>query len=539
MQPIAQPLWQVAVPELLLLGGALLLLVLDLFVRNRHIIHGLSLALLLVVGLTTLVPLLQLSELMRLQEHVQGLVGMGQKLDPIALSTFELLRVKLVVASLDQMMVVDPLAALLKLCATLATALTLLYARPYLRDRGLWRGEVYSLTCFALLGQFLMISATNLLVIYVGLELLTLSLIALIALDRNNKVSVEAAMKYFVLGALASGFLLYGASMLYGLSGSLNITTILTTAFSVHRNGAMTLALVFVLAGLAFKIGAAPFHMWLPDVYTGARTAFTLLVAGAPKFAAFALFMRLLLSGLLGQAQEWSHMLQFLAVASLVIGNLAALKQSNFKRLLAYSTIAQVGFVLFAMGSVFTANGQAVPSFLANSYGSALFYLLSYVLTTLGTFGFILLLARQGFEAEEIDDFAGLYRRNPWAALLLTLMLLSLAGLPPLVGFWAKYMVLQSMIGSGLLTLAIFAVVMSLIAAYYYLRVIKVMFFDAPDTERVEQGRLASGFASYSGQLWLGLNGTALLLLGLFPESIMLWCLRVVSHMPLMRSIGL
>ena len=418
------------------------------------------------------------------------------------------------------MYVSDDFARLLKICAYIAVAATLLYARGYIVDRQMYRGEFYSLALFALLGQMVMISANNLLVIYLGLELMSLSLYALAALRRDSGTSTEAAIKYFVLGALASGFLLYGMSMVYGGSGSLDLPEIAEAlqAGKADRT-VLVFGAVFVVAGLAFKFGAVPFHMWVPDVYQGTPTAVTLLIAGAPKLAAFAIAFRILVEGLGAVAIDWQQMLTVLAVASLVIGNLVAIAQSNFKRMLAYSTIAQVGFVLLGMLSGVT-DVDAKPS--AAAYGASMFYIVTYVLTTLGTFGAIQLLARAGFEAEELSDLRGLNRRSPWMALVMLILMFSLAGIPPTVGFYAKLSVLQAVVAAGQIWLAVLAVLASLVGAFYYLRVVKLMFFDAPgDSSRLEPTPAVGGT--------MAVNGALVLLLGVLPAPLMNVCFEAVS----------
>jgi NADH-quinone oxidoreductase subunit N len=377
------------------------------------------------------------------------------------------------------MVVSDPMGNWLKCFAAIAMMVTLVYGRPYAADRDMLRGgEMFTLAMFSLIGIFVMISGNNFLVIYLGLELLTLSSYALVALRRDHATATEAAMKYFVLGALASGFLLYGLSMLYGATGSLDIGAVFKAVNSGQiKHQVLVFGVVFVVAGLAFKFGAVPFHMWLPDVYQGAPTAVTLMIGGAPKLAAFAMTVRLLVEGMLPLAIDWQQMLAVLAVASLLIGNLAAIAQTNLKRMLAYSTIAQMGFVLLGLMAG-VVNNSALAA--ANAYSSAMFYVVAYVLTTLVSFGIILLLSREGFESEEIADFAGLNQRSPLYAGLMAICLFSLAGIPPMVGFQAKLSVLQALISTGLpsyIGLAVFAVMMSLVGAFYYLRVIKVMYF--------------------------------------------------------------
>jgi NADH-quinone oxidoreductase subunit N len=420
------------------------------------------------------------------------------------------------------MYVTDPMASLLKLVAVIAVALVIVYSQSYARDRGIWKGELFTLTLFALLGIMLMISANNLLVIYLGLELQALSLYALVALRRDHAVSSEAAMKYFVLGALASGFLLYGMSMLYGASGTLDINELADRVVTGHVASRVSLVFgtVFIVAGLAFKFGAVPFHMWVPDVYQGAPTPVTMLIGSAPKLAVFAVAFRILVEGLLPLAGDWQRMLVVLAVASLVLGNLTAIAQSNLKRMLAYSTIAQMGFVLLAMLSG-VVGGNATST--VNSYSAAMFYLITYALTTLGTFGIILLLARSGFEAEEIADLKGLNRRSPWYAFVMLLLMFSLAGIPPTVGFYAKLVVLQALLGDGLqggmLWLAIIAVMFSLVGAFYYLRVVKIMYFDEPPA-----GAPAPIAATTDMRVALSINGALVLVLGILPQYLLKLC---------------
>jgi NADH-quinone oxidoreductase subunit N len=423
----------------------------------------------------------------------------------------------------------DPMGYWLKCFAALAMLVTFVYSRPYVTERGMLRGgEWYTLGLLSLLGIFIMISAANFLLVYLGLECLTLASYALVALRRDHAASVEAAMKYFVLGALASGFLLYGLSMLYGATGTLDITGVRNAIASgaVDRQ-VLVFGLVFVVAGLAFKFGAVPFHMWIPDVYQGAPTAVTLLVGAAPKLAAFAMAIRLLVDGLLPLAIDWQQMLGLLAIASLLIGNLAAIAQTNLKRMLAYSTIAQMGFVLLGLMSG-VANNTPQGSALANAYGAAMFYVVTYVLTTLASFGIILLLAREGFESEEIADFAGLNQRSPLYAGIMSICLFSLAGLPPLVGFQAKLSVLQALIGSGQgghMALAVFAILMSAVGAFYYIRVIKVMYFDDP------VGAPAPIAAPLEVRAVLAFNGALLLVLGIVPGALMTLCRNAIAQM--------
>ena len=419
------------------------------------------------------------------------------------------------------MVVSDAMGNWLKCFATVAVMVTLVYGRPYAADRGMLRGgELFTLSMLALLGIFIMISGNNFLVIYLGLELLTLSSYTLVALRRDNAMATEAAMKYFVLGAMASGFLLYGLSMLYGATGSLDIGQVFKAVNSGQiRHQVLVFGLVFVVAGLAFKLGVVPFHMWIPDVYQGAPTAVTLMIGGAPKLAAFAITIRLLVDGLLPLAIDWQQMLAVLAIGSLLVGNLAAIAQTNLKRMLAYSTISQMGFVLLGLLSG-VINGNVDAAAVESAYSSAMFYVVSYVLTTLAAFGVILLLAREGFESEEIADLAGLNQRSPLYAGVMAVCLFSMAGIPPLVGFYAKLSVLQALVASGqglYIALAVFAVLMSLIGAFYYLRVVKVMYFDPPLTA-------TSVSAPLDVRVVLTVNGALVLVLGLLPGGLMALC---------------
>ncbi len=423
------------------------------------------------------------------------------------------------------MVVSDAMGNWLKCFATVAMMVTLVYGRPYAADRDMLRGgELFTLAMLALLGMFIMISGNNFLVIYLGLELLTLSSYALVALRRDHTASVEAAMKYFVLGAMASGFLLYGMSMLYGATGSLDIGQVFKAINSGEiKHQVLVFGLVFVVSGLAFKLGVVPFHMWVPDVYQGAPTAITTMIGGAPKLAAFAIVIRLLVDGLLPLAIDWQQMLAVLAIASLLVGNLAGLQQTNLKRMLAYSTISQMGFVLLGLMSG-VVDGKVDPATIENAYSSAMFYVVTYVLTTLAAFGVIQLLAREGFESEEVADFAGLNQRSPLYAGVMAICLFSMAGIPPLVGFYAKLSVLQALVASGhslYIALAVFAVVMSLIGAFYYQRVVKVMYFDEPITA-------TSVSASLDVRVVLTLNGALVLGLGLLPGGLMALCADAV-----------
>jgi NADH-quinone oxidoreductase subunit N len=419
---------------------------------------------------------------------------------------------------MQAMVVADPLGHLLAAFAAIATMASVAYAQPYLASRDMLKGEFFTLALFVYLGISVMASANNFLVVYLGLELMSLSLYALTAMRRDHGVAIEAAMKYFVLGALASGFLLYGLSMMYGATGSLDHAEVFKAIGTGRINKeVLTFGVVFVVAGLGFKLGAVPFHMWVPDVYQGAPTAVTLLIGGAPKLAAFAITIRLLVEGMGGLAVDWQQMFVVMAVGSLVIGNVVAIAQTNLKRMLAYSTIAQMGFVLLAM-SAGVIDGNTLSA--GNAYSSAMFYVVTYVLTTLGTFGLILYLSSEGFESEEIADLAGLSQRSPWVAGVMSVFMFSLAGVPPMVGFYAKLAVLQTLVATGhagYIWLAVIAVLLSLIGAYYYLRIVKVMYFDeAVSGEPVRRG---SGVAAL-----LALNGAAVLVFGLLPGGLMNLC---------------
>jgi NADH-quinone oxidoreductase subunit N len=428
------------------------------------------------------------------------------------------------VYAMQKMVVTDSMGHLLALCATLAVMASLVYAQVYAGDREMLKGELFTLSMFSLLGISIMIIGNNFLSIYLGLELMSLSLYALVALRRDNAQATEAAMKYFVLGALASGFLLYGLSMMYGATGSLDLGEVYKATLTGQINKqVLAFGLVFIVSGLAFKLGVVPFHMWVPDVYQGAPTAATLMVAGAPKFAAFAITIRLLVEGLINSATDWQQMLMILAVLSMALGNLAAIAQSNLKRMLAYSGIAQLGFMLLGFVPSVVA-GNTVSA--GNGYGSSLFYVLTYVLTTLGTFGLVMLLSRPGFESDQISDLAGLNKRSPMLAAAMAVFMFSLAGVPPTVGFYAKLAVLQALITTNstlLLQVSIVAVMLSVVAAFYYLRIVKVMYFDEPtdNTPVVQTG---------GARMLLSINAMAVLGLGILPGGLMALCARAITH---------
>ncbi len=401
----------------------------------------------------------------------------------------------------------DPMGIVLKLLTCLAAIVAVIYSRQYLTDRGMLGGDYFSLLLFAVLGMLVMISASHFLTLYLGLELLSLALYAMVAMERDSMQASEAAMKYFVLGALASGLLLYGMSLLYGLAGSLELAKVAEMVHGgVRSEMVLVFGIVFIVAGLGFKLGAAPFHMWVPDIYHGAPTAVTLFVGSAPKLAAFAFAMRLLVDGLQPAYGDWQQMLAVMAVASLAIGNLAAIMQTNIKRMLAYSTISHMGFLLLGLMSGSLAG-----------YSAAMFYAVSYVLMSLGGFGMVIYLSRVGFEADNLEDYKGLNARHPWLAAVMAMLMLSMAGLPPFIGFVAKLTVLQALIGAGWLWLAVVAVMFSLIGAFFYLRIVKLMYFDTPAVSERPVGVADAG-------LLLSANGLAVLLLGILPQPLMTLC---------------
>ncbi len=491
------PLLLPAYPEMAILVMASAVLLADLFLpeRRRALAHWASLATLAACAVLV--------------------VGIVQATGGKAVVTF------------GGMFVFDPMAAVLKLAAFVAVAACLVYSRRYLAERELLSGEFYVLALFATLGMTVMISASHLLVLYLGLELMSLCLYAMVALNRDSASSTEAAMKYFVLGALASGLLLYGMSMLYGATGALGIPEIaqVIAAGQADRT-VLVFGLVFVVAGLAFKLGLVPFHMWIPDVYHGAPNAMTLFIGAAPKLAAFAMAVRLLVNGLLDLAVDWQQMLVVLAVLSMALGNLAAIAQSNIKRMLAYSTIAHMGFMLLGLlAGVVQGNRFSAP----DAYSAAMFYALVYVVMSLGSFGVVLLMSRKGFEAEELDDYRGLNQRSPWYAFLMLLVMFSLAGIPPTVGFYAKLSVIYAVVGAGMVWLAVVAVLLSLVGAYYYLRVVKLMYFDEPrDATPIHAG--------LDARMLLSANGLAVLVLGIAPGPLMALCLSAIQALyPLAR----
>ncbi len=416
----------------------------------------------------------------------------------------------------NDLFVQDAMADALKLFIIIISFGVFVYSREYLQARNIFKGEFYVLGLFSIVGMMLMVSANNLLMLYLGLELLSLCLYALVAFNRDNGNASEAAMKYFILGAIASGMLLYGMSILYGLSGSLQLSEIAEAVMQTSQEGnaqriGLIFALVFIVVALAFKLGAVPFHMWMPDVYHGSPTAVTALIGTAPKLAGFAMIMRLLVEALGGLQADWQQMVIVLSVLSLAVGNIIAIAQTNLKRMLAYSTISHVGFIMLG-----------ILAGTSEGYSSAMFYTISYAIMSLGGFGIIMLMARQGFEADKITDLAGLNQRSPWFAFIMMILMLSMAGVPPTVGFWAKLAVLSAVIDVNLVWMAIIAVFFSIIGIFYYLRIIKVMYFDdAVDTRPLECGR--------DMQIALSTNGLAILALGFYPAALMSLCVAVFS----------
>ena len=479
MQYIA-PLWP-AYPELFLLGMVCLILVVDLFVSDGRRIVTYSLTQLALAGAIAI--------------------------------TWLTLRVE-PAYTFSGMFVDDVMSDVLKMLLYLAVMVILVYSRAYLAARGMFRGEFFVLALFSTLGMMIMISANHLLTLYLGLELMTLALYAMVALQRDSATATEAAMKYFVLGALASGMLLYGMSMLYGATGTLEITRLAEVIYDGSgKEPVLIFALVFVVAGIGFKLGAVPFHMWVPDVYHGAPTAVTVFIGSAPKLAAFAFIMRLLVQGLGAEPLlvEWQQMLIVMAVLSLAIGNITAIAQTNLKRMLAYSTISHMGFLLLGVLA-----GDL------NGYSSGMFYIIVYMVMNLGAFGMIMVLSRSGFEAENLDDFRGLNQRSPWYAFVMLLLMFSMAGVPPTVGFYAKLSVLQAAVNAGYVWLAVVAVMFALIGAFYYLRVVKLMYFDAPvDTAPIRP---------LADVRWvMSLNGLAMLIFGIVPGPLMALCLYSIQ----------
>ncbi|MEI6738358.1 MAG: NADH-quinone oxidoreductase subunit NuoN, partial [Pseudomonadota bacterium] len=412
------------------------------------------------------------------------------------------------------MFVVDQMASILKVSMLVGVGVLFVYSRTYLETRKIFTGEFVLLMLFATLGMMVMVSANHFVTLYLGLEILALSTYTMVALNRNSAKSTEAAMKYFILGALASGLLLYGMSMIYGATGALDVSRVAETiGLSKANNPLVTFGLVFVIAGLAFKLGVVPFHMWVPDVYEGAPTPMAMFIGSASKIAAFGFLVRILGDALAGASHDWQGMLVILAMASLAVGNIIAIAQTNIKRMLAYSTISHMGFLLLG-----------IVASTKNGYAASMFYIIVYALTTLGAFGIIMLLSRDGFEADDLSDLKGLNQRSPWVAFLMLVMMFSMAGIPPFVGFFAKLSVLEAVLNVGYTWLVVYAVLMSVIGAYYYLRIVKLMYMDAP----VDNAPIVAGQAMRS---LLGINAFAVLLIGLLPGTgLMGLCLSAIQR---------
>ncbi len=477
------PELRIASAEIFVLAMACLILIVDLFVKDKNRTVTYVLTQLALVGAAV----------------VTFVISTGQ-----------------VSYTFSNMFVSDLMGDLLKFLVYVSVIVVLFYSRAYILDRPeMARGEFYVLSLFATLGMMVMISASHFLTVYIGIEMLSLSLYAMVAMNRSSVASTEAAMKYFVLGALASGLLLYGISMLYGATGTLEIPALAARLFSGEGNGIiLSFGLVFLIAGIAFKLGVVPFHMWIPDVYHGAPTAVTLFIASAPKLAAFAVVIRVLVSGLIVASRDWQMMLIILSVLSMAVGNFAAIAQTNIKRMLAYSAISHMGFMLLGMA---TGVIMGDVRFIFNAYSSSMFYVVTYVLTSLGAFGTVLLLSRAGFESDEISDFAGLNKRNSWYAAIMMMMMFSMAGIPFFVGFFAKFSVLQAVVAAGHLWLALAAIFFSLVGAYYYLRIVKVMYFDPPASNVPIK-------ATMDVKLLMSVNGLAVALIGIFPNGLMILC---------------
>ncbi len=467
-----------AVPEMFVLGMACLILVLDVYLPERYRLLSYHLS----------------------QATLVGAAVMCITLYPSAPQL-----------TFHGSFVSDAMSAVLKIFILLVSYFALFYSRAYLLERNLFKGEYFVLALFAVLGMMVLVSAHSLLTVYLGLELLSLCLYAMVALNRDSVSGSEAAMKYFVLGALASGMLLYGMSLLYGVTGTLDLGGI-RSFISAHseENLILVLGLIFVLVGIAFKLGAVPFHMWVPDVYEGAPTPVTLFISSAPKMAGFGMLMRLLVDGLPGLKEDWIGMLVILAVLSMGIGNVIAIAQSNLKRMLAYSTIGHVGFLFLGIiaGS---------PS----GYAASMFYIITYALMSMGGFGMIIWLGRSGFEADRLDDFRGLNDRNPWFAFLMLILMLSMAGVPPFVGFWAKWSVLREAIAAGYTWLAVVAVGFAIIGLFYYLRVVRLMYFEKPD----EPLPVTS---SPDMRVMMSTNALAILALGVYPGGLLALCVQAL-----------
>lgn len=462
-----------ALPEIFVLSMICMILVIDLFLsdRNRVVTYGLSQATL-----------------------VGALILTVNSFSQSAVLTFSDTFVK------------DPMGDVLKIFIYITTFAVFVYSKDYLRERGIFKGEFYVLGLFGVLGMMILVSAHNFLTVYLGLELFSLVLYAMVALQRDSSVASESAMKYFVLGAIASGMLLYGMSMLYGVTGSLDLNEVSQRIMQKEDNLVAIFGMIFLIVGIAFKLGAAPFHMWLPDVYHGAPTAVTVYLGSAPKIAAFAMLIRLLVDGLINLHAQWQDILIILSILSMGVGNIIAIAQANIKRMLAYSTISHIGFLMLG-----------VLTGTSSGFAASMFYTLVYVLMSMGGFGMIIFMSRAGFEADRLDDFKGLNERSPWFALMMMILMFSMAGVPPFLGFWAKLSVFQEVVSVGMVWLAVLGVIFSIIGVFYYLRIVKLMYFDQP----VEHAPLQ---CATDMRIVLSFNGLAILVLGLFPGALISLC---------------
>lgn len=491
-----------ALPEIFLLAGTCFVLMADLLVKDSH--RYISYLLAQVVLLVT-----------------AGLVLYG--FNDVAMAEALQATGKAKITTFSDMFVLDPMAKILKVSILLITVGVFVYSRDYLRSRQMYKGEYFTLGLFAVLGMLVMVSAKTMLLIYLGLELLSLSMYAMVAFKRDDGTASEAAMKYFVLGAIASGMLLYGMSIVYGISGSLHLDHIgsYMSSHPVMENIGLLLGLAFVIVGLGFKLGVVPFHMWVPDVYDGSPTSVTLFLGTAPKIAAFAMVIRLLVEGMGEMVQGWQQILSILAALSLLVGNVIAIAQTNIKRMLAYSTISHMGFVVMGILA-----GSAA------GYAASMFYIITYSIIAMGGFAVVIFLSRDGYEADQLSDLKGLSSRHPWVAFMMMLFLFSMAGVPPTVGFYAKLSVINAVVavdGASYVWLAVFAVVMSVIGAYYYLRAIKLMYFDEPDKENTEGQLLAPIKASWDFSVLLTMNGLAVIALGILPGALMTLCVMAIK----------
>ena len=489
-----------AAPEMFLLAGTCFVLLADLFIKDSQRFITYLLAQIVLLATVALVWLGTSDGNLIVAESLQANGSLS-------------------VTAFSDMFVLDPLARVLKVSILLVTSGVFVYSRAYLRNQGMYKGEYFTLGLFAVLGMMIMVSAKTMLLIYLGLELLSLSMYAMVAFKRNDGRASEAAMKYFVLGAIASGMLLYGMSLIYGITGSLDFAHIASymSAHPVMQNIGLLLGLAFIIVGLGFKLGLVPFHMWVPDVYDGSPTAVTMFLGTAPKIAAFAMVIRILAEGLGDMVQGWQQILSLLAAASLLLGNVVAIAQTNIKRMLAYSTISHMGFVVMGI----LAGSQ-------EGYAASMFYVITYAIIAMGGFAIVILLSRSGYEADQLNDLKGLSSRHPWYAFMMMLFLFSMAGVPPTVGFYAKLAVINAVVDENIIWLAVLAVVMSVIGAFYYLRAIKLMYFDklADNGKDVSTPNVT---APMDFNILLSSNGIAVLALGILPGALMSVCVWAVK----------